>query len=350
MEATAAQPPPEPATGPMMKAAIEALRDMKDVLERSPDDHTALTEASQRLGSIEAAMLRLAEMRARFLSREPEAPAVLTAVPSPRPARHRQQRPRNPLLNVVKGFAPAGGLAAAARHSWPAAHPVAAGTIATAAVGLTVGTAAVVPHTAATFGFGNHAGTPAPAASIVAATPLPLVPPSEIAAAFTRPKGKAGTTLSMPVPPSAPAYIPATDPPGSTVPAPEPSSALAAPEGTLEAVTTQLALGADGTTYTGMITVVAQGGPVTWRAVRRSRDITLDANWGTLEDGQAATITVTVTAGAQVMDGSSAVLLWPGRIRIPVTWVGLPPPPPAPTPTDLPTDQPSVDPPSPSPS
>ena len=346
MEATAAQPEPEPETGPLVRMTFEALRDMKDALERSPDDHVALTEASQRLGSIEAAMLRLAEMRARFLSREPEAP--LTAVPSPRPARHRQQRPRNPLLNVVKGIAPAGGLAAAVRHSWPAAHPIPA-TLATAAAGLAVaGTAVVAPHTAATFGFGHTAGTPGPAASVVAATPLPLVPPSEIAAAFTRPKGKAGTTLSMPVPPSAPAYVPATDPPGGTVPAPEPSSALAAPEGTLEAVTTQLALGADGTTYTGMITVVAQGGPVTWRAVRRSRDITLDANWGTLEDGQAATITVTVTAAAQVADGSSAVLLWPGDVRIPVTWVGLPPPPPVPSPTDLPA-QPAADP-SPSPS
>jgi hypothetical protein len=117
-------------------------------------------------------------------------------------------------------------------------------------------------------------------------------------------------------------------------------------EGVLQAVTTQVDLGADGVTYTGQISFTASGGPVDWHAIRGSGDISLDVRYGTLEDGQTATVTVTVSADAEVLGGSSVVTLWPGDVAIPVSWAALPVPSPSPSPsdmvTDLPTDAASV--------
>src|SRR5262249_23767074 len=105
MSEPAVTPAPEPETGPLMKAAIEAVRDMKETLDGSPDDHTAIPEASQRLGSLEALMLRLVEARARLASRDETRP--LTAVPdAPRRSRARHRiEGEHPIMRRVQSVA-----------------------------------------------------------------------------------------------------------------------------------------------------------------------------------------------------------------------------------------------------
>jgi hypothetical protein len=323
---------------------FEILREIQHTLERSPDDHIALTLLEQRLGSTEGIMRSLVEKIARSLSRQ-ERPAALTAVPAPpRKSRHRRIDGEHPIMRRVQGAAPLAGVTALARHAW-AAHPaatVAAGTAAT--VALAAG-ATVVPHSAIPLlNGGTAASSPAPAASVVAATPIGAVWPS----AFTRPRQKGATTdatVSVPGLPLLPGYLPAVAPAGTPSQA---SSSQPAVEGVLQAVTTQLDLGADGVTYTGQIIFTASGGPVDWHAIRGSGDISLDSTSGTLDDGETATITVTVSADAATQVGSSVVTLWPGDIRVPVTWVPPPPPAPSPSPSDttadLPADAPTVTP------
>jgi hypothetical protein len=95
-------------------------------------------------------------------------------------------------------------------------------------------------------------------------------------------------------------------------------------------------------TGTGMIVITCTGGECDWHVVARGV-LSADVRHGALEDGETATVTITVDPAVLVAAGSGTVTVWPGDARVAVTWDA----PPAPSPADTPTDQPSVVPPVP---
>lgn len=308
------------------------------------DDRTVVLMLARRAADIEGvelAILDLLNQEVRLRTVEEVMAradrAMMAAVPDPEPAprhrRHRAPRAQRPLYpRSLKGFVPLGAAVTAARHSWPAAHPVVAGTIATAAVGIAATTAAVVPGGAATFGFGSPAGTPAPAASIWSA--VPVTSPSSIASAVTHPRGKGGAgsprTLTVLAPPSLPAYVPPA-PGGGQDPASQPAPV----QGTLSVSVNTLDLGPGG--GTAAVTLTASGGPVDWHLVVPD-GLSASSMQGHLDDGGSADITV-ATIVAEVLDGDATLSIWPGGVHVAVKWEA---PLPVTLPTDAPADLPSV--------
>jgi hypothetical protein len=266
----------------------------------------------------------------------------LAPVPEPDPAsrrhRHRASRKRDtsqpPLMRSVKGMIPLGAIGAAARHSWPAAHPALAGTIATAAVGIAATTAAVVPNSAATFGLGGGSA-PAPAASIWSAVPVPAGGPGRIASAVTHP-GNA-RTLTLLAPPTVPAYDPPAPDGGSQDPGPQsPSLPVPVPQVSL-IVTGSLDLGAGSS---GQIRLTAFGGPVSWQASASAAGMNLDVASGTLAAGHSATIGVSIIADLQALAGPGSVTITYGGGKtavVSVSWTTVPLPLPSPAESVLPS-------------
>lgn len=261
--------------------------------------------------------------------------AVLTPVPEPEPAPRRKrgghrkgnpaQRPLYP--RALRGAVPLGAIGAAARHSWPAAHPVAASAI---ALSLAAGTAAVVPHTAATFGFGR---SPATQASVpgwqTSASPMPLPSSSLIARSVTRPKPNTVTVTGpltyAPAPPQGSYAPPSSDPVPQDSP---PVQAQVA--GALSVSTTTLDLTGSGA---GTLTLSCTGGDCPWHVVAGGV-LSADVRQGDLQDGGSVTVTLSVDPAALLLGGSGVVKVWPGDIEVAVSWAAPP--------VQLPTDVPSV--------
>jgi hypothetical protein len=91
-------------------------------------------------------------------------------------------------------------------------------------------------------------------------------------------------------------------------------------------------------TGTGMIVITCTGGECDWHVVARGV-LSADVRHGALEDGESATVTITVDPAALLAAGSGTVTVWPGDARVAVTWDA--PPAPSPADTTLPTGAPS---------
>jgi hypothetical protein len=333
-EAAAAVPDPEPTLEELVAAQNVLLERLLAVFAEAnriagrpmtQDDRNVVVMLARRGADIEGEMFQVkdqirkgAARRSLEQAREIMAAQIAPAAePRPRRSRHRAprgsgQRPLYP--RSLKGFVPLGAAVTAARHSWPAAHPVVAGTIATAAVGIAATTAAVVPGGAATFGFGSPAGPPAPAASVWSA--VPVTGPSQIASAVTHPKGGAGSprTLTVLAPPSLPAYVPPEPGSGGQDPASQDSPQPV--QGTLSVSTSALDLTGTGT---GTLTLTCAGGDCPWHVVAGGV-LGADVRQGTLQDGESVTVALTVDPAALLLGGSKAVTVWPGDIQVQVSW------------------------------
>lgn len=365
-EATAATPAPDPprtqeeltaAQNVLLDTTARELAALRRKVDTAAMSQGQLTEFMAALGRVADFQLELRDLRAegrRRLARRSLAQAweIVAAVPEPEPA-PRRARHRAPSqagdrpLRSVRGFGLVGAAGAALRHSW-VAHPVA--TAATGLTAATLATAAVVaPHTGIVLPFGaSTSGTPNPAASVVAATPV--IPPSQIAAAITRPKDGKGNarTLTVLAPPSVPAYAPDVSPvQGPGDPQGDPSSQVQqdpAPEVRL-VVTRSLDLGLGSS---GTIRLTAFGGPVDWRASSSVAGMNLDQASGTLPAGESATVAVSIIADLQALTGPGSVTITydGGKTAVvQVGWTVVPLPlPPDPVPSILPTDLPTLPP------
>ena len=227
-------------------------------------------------------------------------------------------------LFSVKALVPVAAAFWAARKAIPAHVKLAAftTTVLAGAGGAAFVVAPAVTHSA-------PGPVPGSAASLpgwhTSASPFPSS--SQIALTLTKPKPKhaaKGKELLSASGVPAPLAGPQT---GSGASA-SPSSPAVQVSGTLAVTSgnTQLSLGLDGITYSGSVTVMAQGGDVKWGATSNSPDVTVstpDGLSGVLGDGSAVTFTISVDPSAQLSAGSATVRIWPG-ITISVTWLALP--------------------------
>jgi len=315
---------------------------------RVREDSTELVMAMHRLADLQGTMLDASRVLAQagavqsfeqIQAQAREQQAHLAAVPDPAPrrARHRASRKRDPgrpLMRPVQGIAPLAAAGAAFRHSWLAAHPAVAGTLAAGAVAATVTTAVVAPHAAATFGLGTPATAPAPAASIWGATPITV--PVAVASAVTRPSQPAKPLTAL-GPSAMPPYLPAV---WSPAPSGSGGASQPAPAGTLTVSQMSLDLTGSGT---GQIAISCSGGPCVWHVVVGG-PLSADTRRGTLQDGQTATVTITCDPSALLTNGNQTITVWPGDGRVIVTWTAPPPLPADPSPTDAPTVTPPATP------
>ena len=186
------------------------------------------------------------------------------------------------------------------------------------------------------------ASAPNPAASIVAAAPVP----SQSLAALTKPKAKhaaRGKTLlsasSLPVP-----YLPVTEPSSSSPSSSPPSVQVSVQAGpaVLTVSTSSLDL-SGGVSQTFTITA-SGGGFASWHVDSTGPDLDFSPSSGVLEAGESATVTVSVDA-AQALDGNLSatfsISTGPGSVVQSVT-VSLPPLPPLPVPSAVASAVPSV--------
>ena len=268
-----------------------------------------LADQGQAIRELPAAMRDMALVEASATA------PLAEVVPEARPRRARHAAGRRGLRAVpgVQALLPA-GLIAVLRHSWAAAHPVAAGAVATGAV-VVATSAAIVSGAPVPLPFGGDPASPA-AGRVGCCCPVRHLPP---VVAAVSPGGEAESGRG-PVRPLG--WMPAPRPvPAGTDPGPSPSQQQA---GVLTADVTGVNLGV---LHAGTLTVRASGGPVTWAAVRGSRSITLGSARGRLGAGESATIGVTVTAAAEVLGGSATVRVWGGSgpaVEVTVTWDPLP--------------------------
>lgn len=364
-EVSAATPAPDPprtqeeltaAQNVLLDATARELAALRRKVDTAAMSQGQLTEFMAALGRVADFQLELRDLRAegrRRLARRSLAQAweIVAAVPEPEPAarRARHKAPRQAVtdrpLRSVRGFGLVGAAGAALRHSW-VAHPVA--TAATGFTAATLATAAVVaPQAGIVLPFGaSTSSTPNPAASVFAATPV--IPPSQIAAAITRPKDGKGNarTLTVLAPPSVPAYAPAGSPvQGPGDPQGDPSSQVQqdpAPEVRL-VVTRSLDLGLGSS---GTVRLTAFGGPVDWQASASAAGMNLDQASGTLPAGESATVAVSIIADLQALTGPGTVTItYDGKTAVvPVSWTIVPLPLPSPTDTGLPVDLPTLPP------
>ena len=304
-------------------------------LHRVADLQGTMLDASRHLAQA-AVMRTFAEVQADEREQASRLAAVPDATPARRRARHKRD-PGRPLMQSVKGIAPAGGLVAAFRHSW-AAHPVATVATGFTAATLVIGGGGAAAVHVATSGGGAATG-PAPAASVVAATPVlqPVSPSSpSFASALTKPKTDA--TLSFPVQPVPPYVFPAQGPGDPQGPAPQ--GQAPAPQVKL-IVSRSLDLGV---AASGTIRVTAYGGPADWTAQASDPGMMLDQASGSLQPGDSAVITVTLTADLQALAGPGSVTITYGdgqSVTVAVNWTVVPLPVPSPADTTLPTDTPT---------
>lgn len=272
---------------------------------------------------------------------------ALAAVPGPPGRRAASRAQKNPILNVVKG-----GLASAAAvlglkalTKGAAAHHVV----------LAAATAVTVPAVIAGAVYvSSQPGTasPAPAATAApaagagdSAVPVTWPSPGVPAVHGRAPKAAADGTGSQdqaqdPPPASAAATSPAATPqPAGQQSATSLSAAPPPAPGVLSADVTAADFGAQST---ATVTLTASGGPVTWGLVcSDAADVSLSQPYGTLPDGGSVTVTLTLSP-AMAVAGTAMLTVYPGDLRIPVTWE-----PAAATPAPADTTQPS--PPAPSP-
>lgn len=337
MSEPAVTPAPEPLRlDLLMQQAIAEIREARRLIEQDIAQRGNLTELvlnSHRLAALESRIVSAALLSAVGDMGDPE--------PEPAPRRHRHraskrtpaQRPLYP--RALRGAVPLGAIGAAARHSWPAAHPVAASAI---ALSLAAGTAAVVPHTAATFGFG---GSPATRASVpgwqTSASPMPLPSSSLIARSVTRPKPNTVTVTGpltyAPAPPQG-SYAP---PSGDPVPQDSPPVQVQA-AGVLSVSTTALDLTGTGT---GTLTLTCTGGGCPWHVVAGGV-LSADVRQGDLQDGESVTVTLTVDPAALALGGSGVVKVWPGDVEVTVSWAAPPVQVPSVVPSVLPSVLPTI--------
>ena len=145
------------------------------------------------------------------------------------------------------------------------------------------------------------ASAPNPAASIVAAAPVP----SQSLAALTKPKAKHAargkellSASSLPVP-----YLPVTEPSSSSPSSSQPSVQVSVQAGpaVLTVSTSSLDL-SGGVSQTFTITA-SGGGFASWHVDSTGPDLDFSPSSGVLEAGESATVTVSVDA-AQALDGN----------------------------------------------
>ena len=361
-EATAAQPAPEP---PTLEERIAAHTDViaaaTDEMARLRRAITAAAASGVPLGEFDVllSMNGLADFKKVILDDKDlmrEAATLRTfeemraarqaAAPVPEPAPLRRQRGQHSADRPPLRLASAGVLAAfkplstAVRHSWAAAtaHPVVAGTIATATIGLAATTAVVAPHASASGGSGPGS-VPAPAVGTVSAVPAPsfrslvvrpVKPGLDARSAVTPP------VVPVPVSGPPPAYVPPSGDPPPPQQGQDPQQQAPA-AGTLGVDVTAVDLSSG----TGQFTLNCAGGDCPWHVVAGGT-VSADVRQGTLADGESATITLTVDPAALLLGGSRMVTVWPGGIRIPVSWQAAPVPDvPSPQDSTVPSPNPS---------
>lgn len=318
------------AAGARLGENAAGLRDVAAALEDTAAGSFALSQA-HAAGVSEG--IGLATARARTPGRAGK-------------GRHATQ---HPLMQVVRGLVPVGGLLAAlkalggalrqspgAQHaaaaaSWAGQHAAAVAT-GTAATGLVL-TAVIVPAVTghpARAGHDAAGGVPAPAASIWAAVPIGSEP--EGAPVVVHGGADVRSSGQLPAGVPAPWFAPASLAPAS------PSSPV--PQaGTLTVSTGEVDLGQGGGTdpLTGTVTITARGGPVTFGAVPGDDgELTVSPAAGILAAGGTATLTFTVNGPATLTGGSVTVRVWGGSapaVTITVTWQAPPAPAASPSPS-----------------
>ena len=204
-----------------------------------------------------------------------------------------------------------------------------------AAGGLLIAGAVIVTHPSphGTPG-GSSAGAPAPGWH-TSASPILSSPAAVLAAAGPKARHAArGRTLLSAAGALTPAYGPAPGPSATASASPSVSVSVQA-AGTLSVTADGLPLGAgtglslgagDGTDLlTGTFTITAAGGPASYGVISsRAPDVSVSPASGTLQAGESATITVSVSAAAQLLDGDASVRVWGGSqaaVLIPVSWL-----------------------------
>ena len=200
----------------------------------------------------------------------------------------------------------AGAAFAGLRHAL-IAHPAVAAAAGVTAVAATT-TAVLVPSPSPSAS-AVPAGTPAPAASVYDATPVPPGAQKLIASVSGR-KGGKGLTVAMEPP------FPSYAPPDPSVPAADPGPPPAPAAGQLSVSVTALNLGTAGT---GVLTLSCTGGPCSWH-VLPGRHVSADIRQGALRDGQSVTVSLSVNPAALILGGRAVTRVWPGDITVPVSW------------------------------
>jgi len=350
--------PAQPGLDVLTARALAAIEGGTGVVRQAMDRCGPLPELLYWAGRLAEAEREIRQAAVfRDVQRVHEALAAVPDLGAAPRQRHRHRVPRQrgerPLFpRSASAFVPAAGLLAALRaigtalrHS-PAAHHVTAAaswagqhTAAVVTAGAGTGLVAVAVTVGAVTGHpaaghpGDAAAVPAPAASAVSASLIPS--PVQSSRPVNHGNADANRAGELGVIPLAPWSLPSASPSASPPPSPSPSA------GTLTASTAGLTLGADGVTYSGQVTITAQGAGVTWGAVSSdSADVTVSAVAGFLGAGQSVWLTISVAPGAQASAGSAVVRVYPG-IVIDVSWLAAPPPSASPAATDTPTPDPS---------
>ena len=121
-------------------------------------------------------------------------------------------------------------------------------------------------------------------------------------------------------------------------PSASPSPSSQSRPGVLAADTGELNFPDSNGDYNGSVNLSAAGAAVTWHAVCGDPDVVLTASQGTVyPDGQPYPLSVSIDAAAQAVGGSATITLWPGEIRVTITWQALVAPSPADSPSPDPT-------------
>lgn len=321
--------PPDPAQ--MMDAAAAALAALEGVLpgllarpgEGGPGAraaHAALVVLRDLTAKLDSAMVGAdiaAEREIRRLATEnARLRADLDAARAgarPRRGRHAGDRP---ILNVVRGAAPAAIIGAGAGAVHGTRHAVmlklAAGATAAGLVGGTVayGVQRADNETPYTAPSGHHR------AAVPVSGPVPS-PVPVVTLYMPQPKGR---HHRRPAPAPSVSTPPASPPPSASPPSPSP-----VPAGSLYLQAPALALRpspSDPAALTAVITFVAAGGPVPWSVSQDAHGavpLRLDARSGTLREGQTGTITVSVAAASVAAGQSWTLTLQPGGQQVTVT-------------------------------
>lgn len=245
-----------------------------------------------------------------------------TAAPAPAGPRHRRtrgnqgmgpQRDTSSHLRLL-GLSPLAELARYLGHApWSSAAAIAiTGTL----VQAVPPAPQAVPHTRTAARHGDVSPT------LAAPIPLPgvrLYPRSSPSARTAATSGRPISTLEVPgfPGPTAPA---STQP--STQPTTQPTVSATAAAGRLLLGSPSLDLGSG---ISGTVTLTAAGGPVTWSADNIPAGVTLSSYGGTIAAGQAVQLTVTVSATAAILPGSTMITLDPGQ-ELSLSWAGVPVP------------------------
>ncbi len=328
------------------------ILELADAGARLGENAAGLRDLAGALTDTAASQFALAAAHSAGVSEGISIATAKATAPGRGKGRHSVQ---SPLMRLVTGLIPAGGLLAALRtlggtlrHSPAAQHTAAAASwagnhaaaVATGGAATVVLTAALVvpavtmhPATGAHYAAG---GIPAPAASIWAASLIPAPSSSLPPSAHPNANADAKVAGQLGVIPLAPWSPLPSSPPPAVAPTPTPSAGQLA----MSSVTADLSSGQQVT-----ITLYAVGGPVTWHAWCTGPDVTLSGGSGTSAPGLPSLL---VFSAAPAQDGAATARchVWPGEFEVSVVLPPLPSPSPSASPTPQPavTDTPTPDP------